>query len=175
MGDYFPSAPADAECISKLTNAFGDIICSAHQGWPSQGESREETKPGSGDDLGAAFRNFKVTRPYVAFLGDSPELSPKRSRGSPANDGPVRTSSMEASRSASIASPRTGRPSAAAARRLASAALGVYAKPAAASILPVDCGAAAAGLRAERRFGVTSCAADRAKHHEAGTAMAGMD
>ena len=87
----------------------------------------------------------------------------------------MRTSSMEASRSASIASPRTGRLSTAAARRPASAALGVYANPAAASILPVDCGAAAAGLRAERRFGVTSCAADRAEHHEAGTAMAGMD
>ncbi len=68
---------------------------------------------------------------------------------------------MEASRSASIASPSTGRPLAAAARRPASAALGVYAKPAAASIPPVDCGAAAAGLRAERRLGVTSCVAGR--------------
>lgn len=79
----------------------------------------------------------------------------------------ARTSSMEASRSASLASPRTGLPSASVARRPASAAFGVYAKPAAANIFPVECGAAATDVRAERRFGVTSCVTDCSCQDEA--------
>ena len=68
---------------------------------------------------------------------------------------------MAARTPSSCASPRRSFPAAASgARRASSAALGAYANPDAASICPALGGAccARAGVRAERRLGVTSCA-----------------